>query len=298
MRSQVGGLIFLKNDQMNYIFVLISTLFCCNVIAGQKADYYMEYSFQCIKDTISNEYSYPDEYVLYRMGDETRFMNKAQYYNDSINMIFERENPQPSGFEMSQEKGQRWMQSVQEYVSSNNRSFRSELYISRNNRTNETLNFIINSYPRHYMSERLVLDWTILQERKTIRNIDCIKATTTYGGRFYTAWFAPNIPINDGPYVFHGLPGLIIRVVDKKNWYVFELNRMTLTKSERFWTKELLHKSYPKISRSKYVQLMLRDLNNPAAPFGVLGDTEELKIRLKEKRKGRFDLLIEQLLSS
>lgn len=34
-------------------------------------------------------------------------------------------------------------------------------------------------------------------------------ATTQFRGLTYTAWFALDIPINEGPWKFHGLPGLI-----------------------------------------------------------------------------------------
>ena len=50
--------------------------------------------------------------------------------------------------------------------------------------------------------------WNITEEQKTIDNYVCQKATCTFGGRTYEAWFAPDIPISDGPWKFYGLPGL------------------------------------------------------------------------------------------
>lgn len=42
-----------------------------------------------------------------------------------------------------------------------------------------------------------------------------------FGGRIWTAWFAPEIKIADGPYKFSGLPGLILKLEDDKGDYRF-----------------------------------------------------------------------------
>jgi len=63
------------------------------------------------------------------------------------------------------------------------------------------------------------LKWSIHKETKKILDINCIKATTSFAGRYYIAWFANEIPISDGPYKFTGLPGLIMEIYDTKNHY-------------------------------------------------------------------------------
>lgn len=47
------------------------------------------------------------------------------------------------------------------------------------------------------------------------------KATTEYLGRNWIAWFTNEIQIQDGPYKFSGLPGLILKISDEKNDHVF-----------------------------------------------------------------------------
>ena len=37
------------------------------------------------------------------------------------------------------------------------------------------------------------------------------------------AWFTSEIPISEGPWKFHGLPGLIVKLHDTKRHYEFEL---------------------------------------------------------------------------
>ena len=66
-------------------------------------------------------------------------------------------------------------------------------------------------------------DWNILPDTAMILNYPCQKAICTWRGRNYTAWFTENIPISEGPYKFHGLPGLIMKITDEKNHYSWEI---------------------------------------------------------------------------
>jgi GLPGLI family protein len=59
------------------------------------------------------------------------------------------------------------------------------------------------------------IKWNIVEEVKMIKNFTCLKATTEFRGRKYTAWFTPDIPISDGPWKFKGLPGLILSITDE-----------------------------------------------------------------------------------
>ena len=65
-------------------------------------------------------------------------------------------------------------------------------------------------------------DWALERDTVTVCGYSCKKATTTYFGRNYTAWYAPEIPISDGPWKFFGLPGLILKVEDDREHYSFE----------------------------------------------------------------------------
>lgn len=47
------------------------------------------------------------------------------------------------------------------------------------------------------------------------------KAETDYGGRKWTVWFTTGIPVAEGPYIFYGLPGLIVRAADARSDYDF-----------------------------------------------------------------------------
>ena len=109
-------------------------------------------------------------------------------------------------------------------------------------------------------TEKLNLPWKIEEETTKIDKYTAQKATVDFGGRKWTAWFAPEIPVADGPYKFRGLPGLIIKLFDDKGDYTFELaeskklaemalvNQMRQTikaKKEEYLKMEKRFKEYP-----------------------------------------------------
>lgn len=104
--------------------------------------------------------------------------------------------------------------------------------------------------------------WKIEKEFKDILGFQCQKASIDYAGRNFIAWFTEDIPLSDGPYVFNGLPGLIMEVKDIQNYYSFDLVGMqksivemdkrvlpktiALSKNQFFLTKKALYKDVRK----------------------------------------------------
>lgn len=67
------------------------------------------------------------------------------------------------------------------------------------------------------------LNWKISNEKDQILGYKVQKATTFWRGRSWIAWFTQEIPLQDGPYEFSGLPGLILRIEDSKADHSFTL---------------------------------------------------------------------------
>ena len=68
--------------------------------------------------------------------------------------------------------------------------------------------------------------WTITDDTATMAGYWVKKALCDYGGRSWEAWFTPELPYSDGPYLFNGLPGLIIKIADTQSHYEFMMLKM------------------------------------------------------------------------
>ena len=76
--------------------------------------------------------------------------------------------------------------------------------------------------PWRYTEEWVKPKWEITDETKEIVGYECVKAVTDYRGRKWVAWFAPELPLQEGPWKLCGLPGLILEAYDVNRDYVFE----------------------------------------------------------------------------
>ena len=74
------------------------------------------------------------------------------------------------------------------------------------------------------------MEWEIISDStRTVLNYECLMAQTDYHGRHGTAWFAPEIPVHDGPWKFKGLPGLILMAEDSTGSHKFVANGLEYT---------------------------------------------------------------------
>lgn len=124
------------------------------------------------------------------------------------------------------------------------------------------------SLPVRYEEEIPKLDWHITSEEKEIGGYKSQKATVSYRGREWTAWFTEELPIPYGPYVFGGLPGLILELRDQKGEYAFTFSGMEKSTPED---------TPPMLSHSKQLRVLPRDqvrvmvknyMSNPVAAMG------------------------------
>ena len=76
---------------------------------------------------------------------------------------------------------------------------------------------------KYNVKDERTLKWNILSENDVLGNFKIQKAETKFAGRKWMAWFTTEIPIQEGPYKFRGLPGLILKISDNTNSHSFVL---------------------------------------------------------------------------
>ena len=70
------------------------------------------------------------------------------------------------------------------------------------------------------------IHWKIAKDTLSFSGIHCQMATTVFKGRKWTAWFAPDLPFQSGPWKLNGLPGLIIEAYDERKDVTFRFAGM------------------------------------------------------------------------
>lgn len=106
------------------------------------------------------------------------------------------------------------------------------------------------------------LNWKILSETTKIGDYKVQKAETDFGGRKWTAWFTTDLPYQDGPYKFSGLPGLVVKAEDSTGDYSFDL--MKNYKISDF-PEMVTFGNVMKIKRTDYVKQQEKYKTDPAS---------------------------------
>lgn len=128
------------------------------------------------------------------------------------------------------------------------------------------VNMMTEILPDTYdQSDDRPMKWKILNDKQKIGEWDCQKATTYFAGRQWTAWFTTSIPLQDGPYKFRGLPGLIVKVNNQNETLVFELKGAQKNDKIKFNDDfELSAKATP-VSYQQYFKIYKNYLKDPVA---------------------------------
>ncbi len=138
----------------------------------------------------------------------------------------------------------------------------SDIIVHKNN-NNEFFQYDLLENTVFQLQTNDTQKWNLSQEKKNVKNLSLQKAITTWGGRNWTAWFAEEIPFQEGPYKFHGLPGLIVEIYDDKKNYHFELVRSEKIKEEENQFIEMSEKLGIPITWEKYKTAKIKYYESP-----------------------------------
>lgn len=96
------------------------------------------------------------------------------------------------------------------------------LYVEKNRETGEmTVYDKMCDELCRYVEPMAEMTWEILPDSTgQILDHECVMARTDYHGRRWDVWFAPDLPVQDGPWKLHGLPGLILMAQSGDNFKI------------------------------------------------------------------------------
>lgn len=175
--------------------ITITTLLFLISVNAQVHRFYYELTYRPNKDSVKTE---KDLMVLDVAKDESVFVSYKQLEYDSIYI---------SGIKKTEDMGQFISPPAS---SAANLSFR----INKLKNGKQIFKDFVGVSEFYSYEEKPDLKWKISSTKEKIGIHSTQKATTDFGGRRWTAWFTTDIPIQDGPYKFSGLPGLIVKLED------------------------------------------------------------------------------------
>lgn len=193
-------------------------------------------------------------FILLANKEQSKFYNAKTEFKDSL-----QSTPQGKAVEK-----QLFTDAVKRYTETKDESamkavvYQTFLYIFRSMSDNQmTVYDKAGSLEYGVYTEPLgEIQWEITDSTKTVLGYDCIKATANYHGRNWTAWFAPDIPLQEGPWKLTGLPGLILEASESTGQHSFVATGLESSNQEI--VPIYPYQQYDKMSRIE----MLRQLRN------------------------------------
>ena len=120
------------------------------------------------------------------------------------------------------------------------------------------------------------IDWELTDGEQTILGYACRRATCTFRGRSYEAWYAPEIAVSAGPWKFGGLPGLILAIKDDAG--VLDLEATGV--GQRVEPIRKTDRNYLKTNRKKYLDLKQKAMTDPV---GYLTGNSNVRMTIKNE---------------
>lgn len=161
--------------------------------------------------------------------------------------------------------------------------FITDLYAKKDLQINEIQKLIVTGLMgnRYFIKIDDDLKWKIKIEKQKIGNLDCQKAEVDYGGRHWIAWFSESVNLQEGPYIFHGLPGLIIKITDQNLDYDFNLIQLKKTDNSnniyrhKSKEKEITWLDFQRIIENYYNDPLF-EIKNSGIKYTIVDDKDNI----------------------
>ena len=153
-----------------------------------------------------------------------KFDHLVLMVGDSISMCYSNTMHRfDSAFTVSERKGQDSYKNMSHFVGENGGVWVPDVYKYYGRKRMTIMHRIMEGrVPIYLYDEPLdLMDWQMSFETKEILGYQCFKAECDFRGRHWTAWCTMQIPVQDGPWKFCGLPGLILEAEESRGHYAF-----------------------------------------------------------------------------
>lgn len=221
-------------------------------VVGQQIEVSYKYSHpvQTMRSAVADV---TNDYILITDGYNSKFYSPHTEMIDSIEST-------PEGFEaFNTFKRECWESGRQKDIPRVDGSF----YITKFSKKGQLHTYDVASATRFHIVESIPkINWEIEDSVRNILGYDCQMATTDFRGRNWTAWFATEIPVQDGPWKLAGLPGIILAAECEGGQYTFEADGIRQTSKP---VKDIYGKdNWEAIDRRDFWRLRRECLDNPS----------------------------------
>jgi len=224
---------------MKNIQNLILLIFSCFALRQNKQFLY-EYKF--IPDSTNKKDIKTEIMILNVQKDRSEYYSSVRYTSDSA---------QFADF-------QKGINSMPPYTALVNE------WVTKYPNSNQVVHTSFLIWDKYKVKQDVDFSWKLTNEFSKILNYDVQKATTEFGDRKWTAWFTKEIPIQDGPYKFKGLPGLILKIEDSTKSHLWELKGIR-SNQEEFIYPNLGQYRITELNYNQFVKKFKNYRANPTA---------------------------------
>lgn len=212
----------------------------------------VHYKMWEVKDSREEKKKYRTYDMFLQIGKKmSKFSDYNRYLNDSTVVMEERRGVDNASIMMGMRTRGRGISTNREEIFKNYPNGSCTVYDDIN---------ILSHYC--YEDSEVSFDWTIVPMEKpdTVMGYPCGKATTTFRGRTYEVWYTDEIAVDNGPWKFQGLPGLILYVKDTERDYFF---KCTALYKPTWYSPMTKRREVQKTTRKKFVKAKRRSGEDP-----------------------------------
>lgn len=204
--------------------ICIFLIFISGLILGQRNQFIYDYKFKM--DSLNRDKTDNELMVLETTSEGSKFYSHVQYiYDSTMTATFKKADmTKQNHFDFTGLKNAKIKFSVSKKYPNYSSLFRTAI-----------------GSTRLTLEDDKKFDWKIEPQKDKILGYNVQKAVTNFQGRKWIAWFTNEIPIQDGPYRFLGLPGLILKIEDSEGDHLFTI----------IGTKKITDEMNPKLSYNK-----------------------------------------------